>query len=117
MIKAVLAYTYNPALTQEEYEKWLDEVHVPDLLSNPYLEKIVFNTTREVVKRASDGTIVTKPENPVPFRVAELHFQNEQTYQLYKDWFKENPPPSERGPSGRTDFIFYVITDVREITR
>ena len=33
------------------------------------------------------------------------------------EWFDTNPIPAERGPAGRTDFKFYVLTEVAEATR
>lgn len=115
--KAVLAYNREPGIGAEEYDDWLYNVHIPDLLANPFLDKMVVNTTRDVVHKASDGTPVTKEGAPVPFRVAELHFSDEQAFHQYTQWFAAHPPARERGPSGRTDFMFYVITEVQEFTR
>ena len=42
-IKTILGYDIVPGVTPEEYEPWLFEVHAPDLLANPYLDRIVFN--------------------------------------------------------------------------
>ncbi len=35
----------------------------------------------------------------------------------YLAWFRENPIPADRGPAGRTDFKFYLVTESTEVTR
>ena len=55
MFKAILGYDIEPGVTAEEYERWLFEVHAPDLLANPYLDRIVFNKVLGPVTQTSGG--------------------------------------------------------------
>lgn len=55
-LKTILGYDIVPGVSSEEYEKWLFEVHAPDLLANPYLDRIVFNKVLRPVTQASGGT-------------------------------------------------------------
>ena len=50
MVKAILGYDIMPGMTEEEYENWLREAHIPDLSKVPGLKKIVFNTVKGVVR-------------------------------------------------------------------
>ena len=43
MFKTILGYDIEDGVTEEEYERWLFEVHAPDLLANPHLDRIIFN--------------------------------------------------------------------------
>jgi hypothetical protein len=115
-IKTILGYDVVPGVTPEEYEKWLFEVHAPDLLANPYLDRIVFNKVLRPVERASGGT-ATVPDGYTFYRIAEMHSADEDAYANYLAWFEEHPLPAERGPGGRTDFRFYLVTESTEVTR
>lgn len=115
-IKAVLGYDIAPGVSPEEYEAWLFDVHAPDLLANPHLDRIVFNKVLRPVRQASGGT-ADVPEGLSFYRIAEMHYADEAAYQAYLDWFAENPIPAERGPGGRTDFAFYLITESTTVTR
>ena len=115
-IKTILGYDIKPGVSPEEYEKWLFEVHAPDLLANPYLDRIVFNKVLRPVTKASGGTADVPPGYTF-YRIAEMHYADEEAYQKYLDWFAENPLPPERGPAGRTDFKFYLVTESTEVTR
>lgn len=116
MIKAILGYEVADGLTHEEYEQWLFDVHAPDLLANPHLDRIVFNKVLRPVRQASGGT-TTVPDGYSFYRIAEMHFTDKNAYTRYRQWFEDNPLPPERGPGGRTDFKFYVITDSVTVTR
>ena len=115
-IKTVLGYDIQPGVSPEEYEAWLFEVHAPDLLANPHLDRIVFNKVLRPVRQASGGT-ADVPEGLSFYRIAEMHYADEQAHQAYLDWFAENPIPPERGPGGRTDFKFYLVTESTTVTR
>jgi hypothetical protein len=115
-VKTILGYDILPGVSPEEYETWLFEVHAPDLLANPHLDRIVFNKVLRPVRQASGGT-ADVPQGQTFYRIAEMHYADEQAYQAYLDWFSENPIPPERGPAGRTDFRFYVITESTTVTR
>jgi hypothetical protein len=115
-VKAILGYEVAEGVTPEEYERWLFDVHAPDLLANPHLDRIVFNKVLRPVRQASGGTVEV-PEGYSFYRIAELHFADEAAYTRYRDWFADHPIPAERGPAGRTDFRFYVIAESTEVTR
>lgn len=115
-VKTILGYDIVEGVSPEEYEKWLFEVHVPDLLANPHLDRIVFNRVVRPVTRASGGTAAV-PVGYTLYRIAEMHFADEQAYAAYQEWFAEHPIPAERGPAGRTDFKFYVLAESTEVTR
>jgi|BarGraIncu01121A_1022015.scaffolds.fasta_scaffold41145_2 hypothetical protein len=115
MIKTILGYDIEAGVTPEEYEKWLFEVHAPDLLANPHLDRIVFNKVLRPVTQASGGS-ASVPEGYSFYRIAEMHFADEAAYTTYQQWFTSRPVPVERGPAGRTKFKFYVVTDSTEVT-
>ncbi len=116
MIKAILGYEVAEGLSPDEYERWLFEVHAPDLLANPHLDRIVFNKVLRPVRQASGGTAGI-PEGYSFYRIAEMHFADEEAYAQYQQWFEEHPLPPGRGPAGRTDFKFYVLAESVEVTR
>lgn len=116
MIKALVGYTLVEGVTPEEYDEWLWKVHTPDLLANPHLDKIVYNTILRPVQTAS-GDTMKLPESMPLYRIAEMHFRDEAAYADYRAWFAEHPIPVERGPAGRTDFRFYLLAEVTEATR
>ncbi len=115
-IKTILGYEIADGVSQEEYEDWLFNVHAPDLLANPHLDRIVFNKVLRPVRQASGGS-ASIPDGYSFYRIAELHYANEEAYARYLTWFEENPIPAERGPAGRTEFKFYLVTDSTEVTR
>jgi len=115
-VKAILGYDLMDGVAVEDYERWIWDVHVPDLLANPYLDRLVFNTVVRPVTATSSGS-PTAEEPQTFYRIAELHFRNHDAYEKYLQWFKDNPIPPERGPAGRTNFRFYVLTDSVEATR
>ncbi len=116
MVKAILGYNIVEDLTESEYQAWLWDVHYPDLLANPHLDKVVFNNVIRPIETTSAGTpVMDKPETF--YAIAELHFADKAAYERYVQWFVENPIPPERSPEGRSDFKFYVLTEVREANR
>ena len=115
-VKTILGYDIVPGVSPEEYEKWLFEVHAPDLLANPYLDRIVFNKVLRPVTQASGGTADVSTGYSF-YRIAEMHYADEEAYRKYLEWFAANPLPAERGPGGRTDFKFYLVTESTEVTR
>lgn len=116
MIKAILGYDIEPGVTPAEYERWLFEVHAPDLLANPYLDRIVFNKVLRPVTSTSGGTATVPPSLDL-YRIAEMHFADEDAYAAYRAWSDEHPLPAERGPAGRTAFKFYLITEPTVVER
>ena len=104
--KSILAYDVMPGLTIDAYDEWLWKIHVPDLLRNPFLQRIVFNTV--IKKLRGEETF---------FRVAELHFHDIDGYEDFERWRGKNPVAVERSPKGRTDFRFYVLTSVEAADR
>ncbi len=116
MLKALIGYDIEPGVTVEEYERWLREVHIPDLLANPHLSRLVFNTVLRPVTQSSGGA--ASIEGGLSFyRIAEMHFEDLAAYERYQAWFREHPIPAERGPAGRTAFRFYLLANSVEVTR
>ena len=109
-VKAILGYDIVDGVSIEEYEAWIWDVHVPDLLANPYLDAMEFNTVTRPITATSAGT-PTAEEPTTFYRIAELHFTDMTAYENYLAWFEENPIPLDRSPAGRTVFRFYVLTD------
>jgi hypothetical protein len=116
MIKTLIGYTLVPGITPQEYDEWLWKIHTPDLLANPHLDKIVYNTVLKPVESAS-GNTMRLPQSLPLYRIAEMHFRDMAAYEAYRAWFQEHPLPPERGPAGRTDFKFYLLAEVAEATR
>ncbi len=114
-VKAILGYDVVEGVSIEEYERWIWDVHVPDLLANPYLDRLVFNTVIRAITATSSGSDAAA-EAKTFYRVAELHFADLDAYDRYLEWFRANPIPPERGPAGRTAFGFYVLTDSVQAT-
>lgn len=115
MIKTILGYQIEPGVTEEEYENWLFNVHVPDILANPYVDELVFNKVLRPVPATSGGTAVTQDLSL--YRIAEMHFADEEAYQNYVRWFEDHPVPADRSPAGRTAFRFYVVTSPTTVRR
>lgn len=116
MIKCLVGYTLVDGVSPQEYDEWLWKIHTPDLLANPYIDRIVYNTVLEPVRTAS-GDTMQLPESLPLYRIAEMHFRDRQAYENYRAWFKDHPIPVERGPKGRTNFRFYLLATVDEATR
>lgn len=115
-VKAILGYDIADGVSVHEYETWLADVHFPDLLANPHLDRLVTNTVLRPIVATSAGT--STMEEPTTFyRIVELHFADRAAYDRYLEWFQANPIPEERSPSGRTAFRFYVLTDSAVVTR
>jgi len=104
MVKAILGYDIMPGMTVEEYEKWLREIHLPDLAKIPGLKKVVFNTVRGIVHGHTSF-----------YRIAELHYDSMEAFEKAKKWREENAVTKERSPEGKTDFKFYVVCESEEV--
>ena len=104
MVKVILGYQIEPGLTAQEYDRWLYDIHVPDLLANPHLRKIVFNTVIRMLRGDQDY-----------YRIAELHYDDQASYERARAWSEANPVPPERGAQGRTHFLFTCLCDAVEI--
>lgn len=115
-VKAILGYDIIDGVSIEEYEKWIWDIHVPDLLANPHLDRLVFNTVIRPITATSSGSETAHAAKTF-YRIAELHFRDLDAYDRYLEWFRTNPIPPERGPAGRTEFGFYVLTDSVQATR
>ncbi|MEO6018958.1 MAG: hypothetical protein ABIP45_01765 [Knoellia sp.] len=116
MYKTILGYVIEEGVEEADYETWLFEVHAPDLLANPHLDRIIFNKVEEQVTSTSGGTAQVEGGETF-YRIAEMHFADAAAYQAYREWFTENPIPPDRGPAGRTRFKFYVTATPTEVTR
>ncbi|WP_404385370.1 DUF4286 family protein [Knoellia locipacati] len=116
MYKTILGYVIEDGVEEADYERWLFEVHAPDLLANPHLDRIIFNKVEEQVTSTSGGTAQIDGGETF-YRIAEMHFADVAAYRAYREWFTENPIPLDRGPAGRTRFRFYVTATPTEVTR
>lgn len=105
MVKAILGYDIMPGMTVDAYEKWLREIHLPDLASIPGLKKVVFNTVKGTVRGSTSF-----------YRIAELHYDSMEAFEKAKKWREENPVTRERSPDGKTDFKFYVVCESEEVS-
>jgi len=104
MVKAILGYDIMPGMKVDAYEKWLREIHLPDLARIPGLRRVVFNTVKGLVK--GETTF---------YRIAELHYESMEAFEKAKKWREENPVSKERSPEGKTDFKFYVVCESEEV--
>jgi hypothetical protein len=100
MVKAILGYDIMPGMSVEGYEKWLREVHLPDLSRIPGLRRVVFNTVKGTVRG-----------NETFYRIAELHYDSMDAFESARKWRDANPVPKERSPDGKTNFRFYVVCE------
>ena len=104
MVKAILGYDIEPGISEAAYDRWLREIHIPDLKKIPGLKKIVFNTVRGQVR-----------EGLTFYRIAELHYESMDSFEAAARWRAQNPVSPERGPEGKTDFRFYVVCETEEV--
>jgi uncharacterized protein (TIGR02118 family) len=103
MVKAILGYDIVAGMSVEAYEKWLRDIHIPDLSRIPGLRRLVLNTVKGRVR--GETTF---------YRIAELHYDSMDAFEKAKRWREENPVPRERSPEGKTDFKFYVVCETEE---
>ena len=115
-VKAILGYDIVEGVSVEDYERWLADIHFPDLLANPHLDRMVANDIVRPITATSAGTGTTA-EPTMFYRIVELHFADHDAYRRYLEWFEQNPIDPARGPAGRTDFGFYVLADSSVVDR
>jgi hypothetical protein len=96
--KSVLGYDIVAPMSAEDYDRWLWDIHSPDLFLNPHLDRIVYNTVTGTVSGSETF-----------FRISELHIKDDSTHEAWATWHAENPVSVERSPVGKTDFRFYVL--------
>lgn len=104
MIKAILGYDIEPNMSEEEYDRWLREIHIPDLSKIPGLRRIVFNTVKGKLREGLSF-----------YRIAELHYDSMEAFEAAARWREENPIAAERTPQGKTDFKFYLLCETEEV--
>lgn len=104
MVKAILGYDIEPGVSEKDYDRWLREVHLPDLKKIPGLRRVVFNTVKGKVREGQSF-----------YRIAELHYDSMEAFEKAAEWRLENPVSPERGPDGKTAFRFYVICETEVI--
>lgn len=103
LVKAILGYDIMPGMSVQEYEKWLKEVHLPDLSKVPGLKRLVLNTVKGLVR--GETTF---------YRIAELHYESMEAFENARAWREKNPVSRERSPEGKTEFKFYVVCESEE---
>jgi hypothetical protein len=115
-VKAILGYDIVAGVSVDDYESWLADIHFPDLLANPHLDRLVVDTIVRPIAATSAGT--SAMDEPAMFyRIVELHFADHDAYERYLEWFAAHPIPVDRSPAGRTEFRFYVLTDSMVVDR
>lgn len=90
-----------PGVEFADYEKWLKESHMTELLAIPGLRKLVFNDVKGVVAG-----------NVRPFRIVEQHFDDMEAYKKSREWLEKNPISQSRGRF--TNFVFFVVCETEE---
>ena len=103
LVKAILGYDILPGMSVQDYEKWLKDVHLPDLSKIPGLKRVVLNTVKGLVRGEARF-----------YRIAELHYESMEAFEKAKAWREKNPVSRERSPEGKTDFKFYVVCESEE---
>jgi uncharacterized protein (TIGR02118 family) len=103
MVKAILGYGIMPGMSVQEYERWLREIHIPDLSRIPGLRRVVLNTVKGVVR--GETTF---------YRIGELHYDSMEAFKSAQQWREKNPVSGDRSPEGKTDFKFYVVCETEE---
>ena len=103
MVKGLLGYDIMPGMSVEEYERWLRDIHIPDLSKVPGSKKVVFNTVKGIVRGDTKF-----------YRISEFHYDNIESFEEAMKWREENPVSEERSPHGKTDFKFYVVCETEE---
>jgi uncharacterized protein (TIGR02118 family) len=103
LVKAILGYDIVPGMSVQDYERWLKEVHLPDLSKVPGLKRVVLNTVQGLVR--GETTF---------YRIAELHYESMEAFEKARAWREKNPVSRERSPEGKTDFKFYVVCESEE---
>lgn len=116
MIKTILGYDVEAGFSAEDYEQWLFEVHAPDLMANPHIDRIVFNKVLRPVVTTSGGA-ASVGASTMFYRIAEMHFTDEDAYAAYLAWWDDHPIPAARGPAGRTAFRFYLVAEPTVVER
>ena len=81
MVKAILGYDIEPGISEEAYDRWLREIHIPDLKKIPGLQRIVFNT---VTGKLREGQSF--------YRIAELHYESREAFEAAARWRAANSP-------------------------
>jgi len=116
-VRGLLAYNLESGVTIPEYDKWLFEQHYPDLFENPALKGITLHTVLPDKPTLSSGKKVDVDPATEFWRLAELHFDSLDDYRSYVSWFQQHSIPSQRSPTGRSAFRFYVLAGTQEIQR
>jgi hypothetical protein len=104
-IRLVFAYSLRPGVDSEEFERWLYAIHIPDLLENPYITRLVLNR----VIAGPDG------EPGRYYRTAEQHFVDEEAYRRSLDWRREHPVPAARAADPLIEIDFRAVCSGEEV--
>jgi hypothetical protein len=104
-VRLVFAYTLRPGIDPDEFERWLYDIHVPDLLKNPYIKRLVLNR------------VIAAPEGEPAryYRTAEQHFDDEETYRRSQEWRRQHPVPESRSAAPLIEIDFRVVCAGEEV--
>ncbi len=104
-VRLVFAYRLQPGIDPAAFERWLYDIHIDDLVANPYIKRLVLNR----VIAGPDG------EPPRYYRTAEQHFDDEESYRKAQDWRREHPVSEERSAGPLIEVDFRVIVAGEEV--
>jgi uncharacterized protein (TIGR02118 family) len=104
-VRLVFVYRLKPGVDPDDFERWLYDTHIPDLLENPFIKRLVLNR----VLAGPDG------EAPRYYRTAEQHFDDEQSYLNAQEWRRAHPVPVERSAGPLIEVDFRVICAGEEV--
>ncbi len=100
MVKVLMGYDLAPGCSEARHDRWLREIHLPDMLRVPGLQGIFLNTTRQVVFG----------DNP-PGYIAEMHYPDMDTYLTARNWIRKNPFPLASLPKGKIEIKFMLVCE------
>jgi hypothetical protein len=123
MVKVIVGYNVMPGISGEEYERWLRDVHIPDLSKVPGLRKVVLNTVKGTTsipglrKYAPNNIKGAVAEFEDLYRIVELHYDSIEECEKALKWREreENLVSKERTAVGKTDVKFYFVCETEEV--
>jgi hypothetical protein len=104
-VRLVFAYRLRPGVDSSEFERWLYDIHIPDLVANPYIKRLVLNR----VIASPDG------EPARYYRTAEQHFDDEDAYRKSQEWREQHPVPESRSAAPLIEVDFRVVCSGEEV--
>ena len=104
MVKVLMGYDLAQGFSEDEHDRWLQEVHLPDMAKVPGLERVILNRTGQIVIG-----------DDLPKYIAELHYTDMNTYLVARSWIKRNPFPTDSQPDGRIEIKYMFICESKSL--